>query len=158
MIVRRELRNDEVANGPSSRRNTCGSDGICRGPVNEGFSAEGAVRLDSAECPRMNTRKYRVGRAIEYADTKLIQPPRPCVYGCGAKPENRKLICSGCRRKFTEAHVLCYARGTRPAAEEVSGDGDHLAVPGALAGVRSVSLLGLSFRRHPVSPSERICK
>ena len=49
------------------------------------------------------------------------------------KRGNRKLICSGCGRKFTEAHDY-YQREVRDLPwSEVSDHGDHRTVPGVLS-------------------------
>ncbi len=37
-------------------------------------------------------------------DTESMRPPRRCVYGCDESGGNRKLICSGCGTKFSDAH------------------------------------------------------
>jgi hypothetical protein len=66
---------------------------------------EGALRPDSAECTRTSSRRFWIGRVTECFDTKSMKKPRRSVYWVRRKRGNRTLICSGCGRQFTDAHV-----------------------------------------------------
>jgi transposase len=61
-------------------------------------------RLDSAECATTNSPEFWIGRVTECFDTKSMKQIRRWGLWVRRKRGNRKLICSGCGRKFTDAH------------------------------------------------------